>query len=56
MFRAKTEEFTGGWKKFHNDELHNLYASKNIIKMTKLWSIDTHACGEKNLQNYCRKT
>jgi hypothetical protein len=26
---------TGGWRKLHNEELHNLYSSPSIIRMTK---------------------
>jgi hypothetical protein len=26
---------TGGWRKLHNEELHNLYSSPNIIRMIK---------------------
>jgi hypothetical protein len=26
---------TGGWRKLHNEELHNLYSSPSIIKMIK---------------------
>jgi hypothetical protein len=26
---------TGGWRKLHNEELHNLYSSPNVIKMIK---------------------
>jgi hypothetical protein len=26
---------TGGWRKLHNEELHNLYPSPNIIRMIK---------------------
>jgi hypothetical protein len=26
----------GGWKRLHNEELHNLYASPNTIRVTKL--------------------
>jgi hypothetical protein len=29
------DEVTGGWKKLHNEELHNLYSSPSIIKMIK---------------------
>jgi hypothetical protein len=31
----KTDEVTGGWRKLHNEELHNLYSSPNIIIMIK---------------------
>jgi hypothetical protein len=26
---------TGGWRKLHNEELHNLYSSPSIIKIIK---------------------
>jgi hypothetical protein len=26
---------TGGWRKLHNEELHNLYSSPGIIRMIK---------------------
>jgi hypothetical protein len=26
---------TGGWRKLHNEELHNLYSSTNIIRKIK---------------------
>jgi hypothetical protein len=26
---------TGGWRKLHDEELHNLYSSPNIIRMIK---------------------
>jgi hypothetical protein len=29
----KRDEVTGGWNKLHNEELHNLYPSPNIIRM-----------------------
>jgi hypothetical protein len=28
-------DVTGGWRKLHNEELHNLYSSPNIIRMIK---------------------
>jgi hypothetical protein len=31
----KTGEVTGGWRKLHNEELHNLYSSSSIIMMIK---------------------
>jgi hypothetical protein len=27
---------TGGWRKLHNEELHNLYSSPSIIRIIKL--------------------
>jgi hypothetical protein len=33
IFGAKRDEVTGGWRKLHNEELHNLYSSPSIIRM-----------------------
>jgi hypothetical protein len=33
IFGPKREEVAGGWKRLHNVELHNLYASPNIIRV-----------------------
>jgi hypothetical protein len=30
----KRDEVTGGWIKQHNEELHNLYSSPNVIRLT----------------------
>jgi hypothetical protein len=35
IFGPKREEVAGGWKRLHNEELHNLYASPNIIMVMK---------------------
>jgi hypothetical protein len=32
----KKEEVTGGWRRLHNEKLHNLYPSPNIIRVMKL--------------------
>jgi hypothetical protein len=32
IFGLKRDEVTGEWRKLHNEELHNLYSSPNIIK------------------------
>jgi hypothetical protein len=34
-FEPKWDEVTGGWRKLHNQELHNLYSSPSIIRMIK---------------------
>jgi hypothetical protein len=31
----KRGEVTGGWRKLHNQELHNLYSTPSIIRMIK---------------------
>jgi hypothetical protein len=31
----KRDEVTGGWRKLHNEKLHNLYSSPSIIRMVK---------------------
>jgi hypothetical protein len=33
--QLKWEEVTGGWRKLHNEELHNLNISQNVIQMIK---------------------
>jgi hypothetical protein len=34
-FCPKRDEMTRDWGKLHNEELHNLYSSPNIIRMIK---------------------
>jgi hypothetical protein len=29
IFGSNSEEVAGGWRRLHNEELHNLYASSN---------------------------
>jgi hypothetical protein len=35
IFRPKTDEVTVGWRKLHNQELHNVYSSPSIVRMIK---------------------
>jgi hypothetical protein len=35
IFGPKRDEVTGGWRKLHNEELHNLYSSPSIFRMIK---------------------
>jgi hypothetical protein len=35
LFGPKRDGVTGGWKKLHNEELHNLYSSPSIIGIIK---------------------
>jgi hypothetical protein len=32
---SKREEVAGDWRRLHNEELHNFYASPNIIRVIK---------------------
>jgi hypothetical protein len=34
-FTFKTEKVSGGWRRLHNEELHNLYALQNIFWVIK---------------------
>jgi hypothetical protein len=33
IFGPKRDEVTGEWKKLHNEELHDLYSSSNIVRV-----------------------
>jgi hypothetical protein len=35
IFGPKRDEVTGEWRKMHNEELHNLYSSPDIIRQVK---------------------
>jgi hypothetical protein len=51
IFGPKRDEVTGGWRKLHNEELHNLYFSPSIIRVIKSRRIDgqgmQHEWGEE---------
>jgi hypothetical protein len=34
-FGPQGDEETGGWRKLHNEELHNLYSSPSIMRIIK---------------------
>jgi hypothetical protein len=38
IFGRKRDEVTGGWRKLHNEELHNLYSSPSIIRRRMRWT------------------
>jgi hypothetical protein len=46
IFGPKRDEVTGGWRKLHNEELHNLYSSPNIIRIMR-WAGHIARMGEK---------
>jgi hypothetical protein len=35
IFVPRRDEVTGEWRKLHNEELHNLYSSSDIIRQVK---------------------
>jgi hypothetical protein len=35
IFGHKREEVAGGWRGLHNEELHNLYTSLNIVTVIR---------------------
>jgi hypothetical protein len=57
IFGPKTDEVTGEWRKLHNEELHILYSSPNIIRQIKsrrlMWWVGHVACmGEECVQGF----
>jgi hypothetical protein len=56
IFGPKRDEVTGDRRKLHNEELHNLYSSPNIIRMIKSrrmrWAGQVARMGET--RNVCR--
>jgi hypothetical protein len=51
IFGSKRDDVTGGWRKLHNEELHNLYSSPSTIRMIKSkrmrWAGNVARMGEK---------
>jgi hypothetical protein len=51
IFGPKRDEVTGEWRKLHNEELHNLYSSPDIIWQIKSrrmrWSGNVEHMGEE---------
>jgi hypothetical protein len=51
IFGPKRDEIIGGWRKLHNEELHNLYCSLSIIRIIKSrkmrWAGHVARMGEK---------
>jgi len=61
MCGSKREEVAGGWRRLHSDELHNLYASLNVIRVTKTrrmrWVKNVARMGgTEKCKHYRRKT
>jgi hypothetical protein len=56
IFGPQRDEVTGEWRKFHNEELHSLYSSPDIIRQVKANDVGracgTHGRGEKSVQGF----
>jgi hypothetical protein len=57
----KREEVAGGRRRLHNEEVHNFYASSNVIWVIKSGRIrweghDAHMGYEECIQNFGQKT
>jgi hypothetical protein len=56
IFGPRRDEVTGEWRKLHNEELHNLYSSPDIIRQVKANEVGgacgTHERGQKSVQGF----
>jgi hypothetical protein len=58
IFGPKTDEVTEGWRKLHNEELHNFYSSLNIntvVESRMRWTYSMHGGDNNCPQNLPRK-
>jgi hypothetical protein len=53
MCGPKREEVAGGWRRLHNEELHNLYASPDIVRVSMSRNIRwTGRVGTESITKY----
>jgi hypothetical protein len=54
IFGPKMDEMAGGWRKLHNEELHNLCSSPNIIRMIRhSWDEMSRPCSMYGGEEEC---
>ena len=59
IFGSKRDEVTGEWRKLHNEELNDLYYSRNIvwvIKSRMRWAGHVARMGESCIQGFGEET
>jgi hypothetical protein len=59
VLEPEEEDVAGGWRRLHKEELHNLDASPNVIRVIKsMWmgTCSTHGGDKKYIQNFGWKT
>jgi hypothetical protein len=44
IFGPERKEVAGGWRRLDNEEIHNLYASPNIVRLIKSRRVIDGAC------------
>jgi hypothetical protein len=56
IFGKKRDKITGGWRKLHNEGLHNLYSSPIIMKIikSKRMKLVIHVARTGDKRNSCR--
>jgi hypothetical protein len=59
IFGPKREEVVGGWRRLHNEELHNLCTSPNIVRVITSrrvrWTENVAATEEIRNANFVQK-
>jgi hypothetical protein len=53
IFGPKRDGVTGGWRKLHNEELHNLCTSPSIIRIIKSRTMRGRTCGTNGREDEC---
>jgi hypothetical protein len=54
IFGPKRDEVIGGWRKLHNEELHNSYSSPSIIRIYQVKEDEIGgACSTNGVEEKC---
>ena len=52
IFRPKRGEVTGEWRKLHSEELNDLYALPNIVRVIKSRACSAYGGWERRVQGF----